>query len=44
MAHRAVAQGTVAQGAVALKALDRARLTPKAVQMLAQEVGILPYP
>ena len=28
-------------GAVALKALDRTRLTPKAVQMLAQEVGIL---
>ena len=31
-------------GAVALKALDRTRLTPKAVQMLAQEVGIPRFP
>ena len=31
-------------GAVALKALDRTRLTPKAVRMLAQEVGIPRFP
>ena len=40
--HALPAEPASPHGAVALKALDRARLTPKAVQMLAQEVRILP--
>ena len=39
-AEPAAAPHGAPHGAVALKALDRTRLTPKAVQMLAQEVRV----